>query len=115
MPLEHAIRRVVDCPVASVGDKVTRTQHTVELVKRALDKTAAGMSRQANKHRRDIEVEPGGLAWLSTEHLALAPGLSRKLADKFVGPFEVMERVGAVSFRLKLPTEWRVHDVFHAS
>ena len=60
-------------------------------------------------------MEVGGLAWLSSEHLALAPGLSRKLADKFVGPFEVLEQVGEVSFRLKLPSHWRVHDVFHVS
>ena len=60
-------------------------------------------------------MEVGGLAWLSSEHLALTLGLSRKLADEFVGPFEVLEQEGAVSFRLKLPSQWRVHDVFHVS
>ena len=55
------------------------------------------------------------MAWLSSEHLALVPGLSRKLTDKFVGPFEVLEKVGAVSFRSKLPSHLRVHDVFHVS
>ena len=49
-------------------------------------------------------MEVGGLAWLSSEHLALVPGLSRKLADKFVGLFEVLEQVGEVFFRLKLPS-----------
>ena len=43
LPLEHAVRRVTDCPVASVSDKVSRMQQTVELVKRALNKTAAAM------------------------------------------------------------------------
>ena len=43
------------------------------------------------------------------------PDLRRKLADKFVGPFEVLAKVGAVSFRLKLPSHLRVHDVFHVS
>ena len=60
-------------------------------------------------------MEVGGLAWLSPVHLALMPGLRRKLAGKLVGPFEVLEKVGAVSFRLKLPSHWRVHDVFHES
>ena len=55
------------------------------------------------------------MVWLSSEHLALAPGLSSKLAAKFVGPFKVLEQVGEVSFRLKLPSHWRVHDVFHVS
>ena len=60
-------------------------------------------------------MEIGGLAWLSSEHLALVSGLSKKLADKFVGPFEVLEQVGEVSIKLKLPSHWRVHDVFHVS
>ena len=60
-------------------------------------------------------MEVGGLAWLSSEHLDLVLGLSRNLADKFVAPFEVLEQVGKVSFRLKLLSHWRVHDVFHVS
>ena len=42
-PLEYAVRKVTDCPVASVLDKVTHMQQTVELVKCALNKTAAAM------------------------------------------------------------------------
>ena len=41
---------------------------------------------------------------LSTEHLKLAPGLSQKLAAKFVGPFCVVAAVGTVSFCLELPS-----------
>ena len=43
LPFEHAVRQVTDCPVASVSDKVSRMQQTVELVKCALNKTAAAM------------------------------------------------------------------------
>ena len=53
--------------------------------------------------------------WLSTEHLALRPGLTRKLAAKFVGPFKVTEAIGPVAFCLELPSHWRIHDVFHLS
>ena len=41
--LAHAVRKVIDCPVASVSDKVARMLQTVELVKNALNKTAAAM------------------------------------------------------------------------
>ena len=61
----------------------------------------------------DGQVEVGRLAWLSSEHLTLTPGLSRKLTNQFVGPFEVLEKVRVVYYRLKLPSHWRVHDVFH--
>ena len=62
------------------------------------------MTKHANRHRRPTEVVIGGYAWLSTEHLKLAPGLLRKLAAKFVGPFRIIAAVGAVSFCLELPS-----------
>ncbi|GJV64163.1 putative reverse transcriptase domain-containing protein [Tanacetum coccineum] len=40
----------------------------------------------------------------------------RKLAPRYVGPFEIVERVGPVAYRLKLPQELScVHDTFHVS
>ena len=62
------------------------------------------MAKHANRHRRPADVVVGLYAWLSTEHLKLAPGLSRKFAAKFVGPFRVVDAVGTVSFCLELPS-----------
>ena len=60
------------------------------------------MAKHANRCHSSTDIVVGGYAWLSTEHLKLAPGLSRKLAAKFVGPFQVTNAVGAVSFHLEL-------------
>ncbi|GJU73238.1 putative reverse transcriptase domain-containing protein [Tanacetum coccineum] len=39
-----------------------------------------------------------------------------KLAPRFVGPFEILEKVGLVAYRLRLPEELNgVHDTFHVS
>ena len=62
------------------------------------------MAKHENRCRRPADVVVGGYAWLSTEHLKLAPGLSRKLAAKFVELFPVVAAVGAVSFHLELPS-----------
>ena len=62
------------------------------------------MAKHTNCCRRPANIVIGGYAWLSTEHLKLALGLSRKLAAKFVGPFQVVAAVGVVSFRLELPS-----------
>jgi len=43
-------------------------------------------------------------------------GRKGKLAPRYVGPFRISERVGAVSYRLKLPESLSsVHSVFHIS
>ena len=65
---------------------------------------ALTMAKHANQHRRSADVVVCGYAWLSTEHLKLAPGLSQKFVAKFVGPFWVTDAVGAVPFRLELPS-----------
>ncbi|GKE20591.1 hypothetical protein Tco_1432103 [Tanacetum coccineum] len=40
----------------------------------------------------------------------------RKLAPWYVGPFEIVERIGPVAYRLRLPQELSyVHNVFHVS
>ena len=41
---------------------------------------------------------------------------SEKLRPKRFGPFEIIDTIGTVNFKLKLPKSWqRIHDIFHAS
>ena len=43
-------------------------------------------------------------------------GSKGKLAPRFIGPFEILERVGNVSYHLTFPPQLsNVHDVFHVS
>ncbi len=40
----------------------------------------------------------------------------RKLTPSFVGPFEIVEKVGAVAYQIMLPPSLsNLHDVFHVS
>jgi hypothetical protein len=43
----------------------------------------------------------------------LAPAGKGKLGPKFFGPFKVLERVNGNSYRVELPADTKLHDVFH--
>ena len=38
---------------------------------------------------------------------------AKKLDDKRYGPFEIIEKVGLSSYKLKLPDTWKIHPVFN--
>ncbi|KAA3487674.1 DNA/RNA polymerases superfamily protein [Gossypium australe] len=48
--------------------------------------------------------------------LILLFGCKGKLSPRFIGPYEIIERVGPVTYRLRLPSELeKIHNVFHVS
>jgi hypothetical protein len=42
-------------------------------------------------------------------------GSCAKLATRFYGPFEILERIGPVAYMIALPASMSVHNVFHVS
>jgi hypothetical protein len=49
--------------------------------------------------------------WLESKNLKI-PYQSRKLTPKREGPFKIKEVLGPVTYRLTLPKQWKIHDVF---
>lgn len=72
------------------------------------------MARIADRARRDTRHEVGASVWLSTRNLPLRAG-TKKLAAIWTGPFEILECIGPVAYKLRLPDTWKVHNVFHVS
>jgi hypothetical protein len=50
--------------------------------------------------------------WLEGHHLCTNQPTA-KLAPKCHGPFKVVQVMLPVNYRLELPMQWRIHDVFH--
>jgi len=38
-----------------------------------------------------------------------------KLSPRRYGPFKVVSQISKVAYKLKLPSTWKIHDIFHAS
>ena len=74
--------------------------------------------KYADAHRIDRQFSIGDKVFLRV-HPRKSPihyGKGSKLASRFVGPFEILERIGLVAYRIALlPSLARVHDVFHVS
>ena len=71
-----------------------------------------------NPKHRDVEFQVGDHVFLRVSPLR---GMRRfgkkgKQSARFIGPFEILERIGLVAYRLALPQSLSgVHDVFHIS
>jgi hypothetical protein len=42
-------------------------------------------------------------------------GMCSKLAPRYSAPFEILERIGLVAYRLTLPPTIRAHNLFHVN
>ena len=88
----------------------------MQKVRAALTSYNATIKRQADRKRQPSNLQPGDYAYLSTKNLQLPPNLSKKLAPRFIGPYKVLELVGAASFKLDLlEALHRLYPVFHTS
>jgi hypothetical protein len=71
-----------------------------------------------DKRRRDLSFEIGDFVYLKVSptrgtHRFKVKG---KLAPRYVGPFQIVDRRGEVAYQLELPPQLSdVHDVFHVS
>jgi hypothetical protein len=85
------------------------------------EKMKASQSRQKSYHdkrRKDIEFQVGDHVFLRVNPVTgVGRALKcRKLTPRFVGPFEIVEKVGVVAYRIALPPSLsNLHDVFHVS
>ncbi|GJU03504.1 putative reverse transcriptase domain-containing protein [Tanacetum coccineum] len=96
-------------------------QETTEKIFQIKERLKTARSRQksyADKRRKPLELQVGDRVLLKVSPWkgVVRFGKKGKLAPRYVGPFEIVERVGPVAYRLKLPQELScLNDTFHVS
>nr|XP_028946861.1 uncharacterized protein LOC114820411 [Malus domestica] len=102
-----------------VGPKIVNTTNAnIQLIKANLKATQDRQKNIADKHSKDREFTVGDFVFLK-----LSPwkgvvrfGKRGKLSPRYVGPYQIIKRIGAVVYRLELPPELSpIHNVFHVS
>ncbi|GJW98429.1 hypothetical protein Tco_0180237 [Tanacetum coccineum] len=86
---------------------VQETTDKVVLIKEKLKAARDRQKSYADNRRKPLEFEVGDRVMLKVSPWkgVIRFGKKGKLAPRYVGPFEILERVGPVAYRLRLPEE----------
>ncbi|KAJ9544304.1 hypothetical protein OSB04_024011 [Centaurea solstitialis] len=97
--------------VQITSDKINQVR---ERLKTARDRQKS----YADKRRKDIEFQVGDQVMLKVSPWkgVIRFGKKGKLSPRYIGPFRITERIGAVAYKLELPDKLGgVHNTFHVS
>ncbi|XP_024962037.1 uncharacterized protein LOC112502378 [Cynara cardunculus var. scolymus] len=101
------------------GPELVRiTTEQVEIAKQKMKEAQSRQKSNVDKHRKHLEFQTGDHVFLKVSPLRGIRrfGIKGKLSPRYIGPFEILERVGEVAYRLALsPQLSHIHNVFHIS
>ena len=99
-------------------DIVKETKEKVWVIQKRLKAAIDRQKSYADLKRKVIEYEVRDKVFLKVSlwRKILRFGKKGKSSQRFIGPYEILERIGPVAYRLALPPELaKLHNVFHVS
>ena len=135
-PFEIVEGRSKILPILRMKGKIFAADEKVRDIKDAFLKIKetilASQQRQkkaANKHRRPIEYKDDEWVLLKFSKARLRQRTGKqgnglpagyqkfyaKLAKRYCGPFQILNRINETAYRLKLPDHWQIYNAFHVS
>ena len=94
-----------------------RAEH-ITMLKEKLAVAQNRMKLQADKNRVDRHFAVGDQILLKLQPYTQSSVVNRpfpKFAYKFFGPYTILERIGTAAYKIDLPADSKVHNVFHVS
>lgn len=88
------------------------------IIQQQLQSAQQRMKAQADKNRSERSFEPGDMVYMKLQpyvQSSIADRLNKKLSFRYFGPFQVLQKIGAVAYKLDLPATSRIHPVLHVS
>ena len=97
----------------SAGELTAKMNEILAFTKQHLAEAQKAMSRQTNKHWKNVDYEVRDMVFLNSRNIK-TQRLSKKLNNKMFESFKIVTKVRR-AFQLKLSRTMLIHDVFHAS
>ncbi|MCO5553049.1 hypothetical protein L7F22_006569 [Adiantum nelumboides] len=87
-----------------------------EIVEGVRKKSQERQKKAADRHRRDSKLKENDWVLLLFDKARLRQKKGKEeLSMRYYGPFQITEQINDISFRLRLPDTWKIHNVFHAN
>lgn len=117
-PPQLALGSIPKSQVESVNIFLQDRQSTLAQLKCNLKRAQERMRKNEDKHRSERKFAEGDWVYLKLQphrQITVAGVRNQKLGSKYYGPFEVVQRIGTVAYKLNLPPGSLIHPVFHVS
>nr|GEV22215.1 putative mitochondrial protein [Tanacetum cinerariifolium] len=104
-------------PIFEVDRYMEERDQVLKEFKEHLSKVQVNMKTKADCHRRDVQFKVGDKVFLKLRLRRQQSVVhnNEKLSPRYYGPYEILERIGNVAYKLKLPSTTTIHPVFHVS
>ncbi|MBW0561627.1 hypothetical protein O181_101342 [Austropuccinia psidii MF-1] len=88
------------------GKLSTKLQSVQQVVKEEQESEIKRFKKYADRDRAIApDFQPGDKVWLSSTNIKTAKP-TKKLSERWLGPFEVLKKIGSHAYHLKLPQQW---------
>jgi hypothetical protein len=117
-PRHFGVDVVEACAVPDLQQWLSERETMAALLHQHLTRQQQRMKAQADKHRTERQFDVGEWVYLKLQpyvQTSVARQGSRKLAFRYYGPFQIIQKVGKVSYKLLLPDHSQIHPVIHVS
>jgi hypothetical protein len=104
--------------IEAVDSMLAERQNFLLFLRRKLLKAQSLMKEIADKKRRPVEFNVGDFVYLKLRpyrQRSLTLTSYNKLSKRYFGPYKILQKIGPIAYKLDLPSNSKLHPVFHCS